>query len=62
MRDLTNALIRQFGMPMKKALLDRAGDIDMEIRVILNQADYLMEDRMEKTLNEGDSIVVMGAS
>ena len=40
LRDLTNALIRQFGMPMKKALLDRAGDIDMEIRVILNQADY----------------------
>ena len=62
MRDLTNALIRQFGMAMKKALLDRAGDIDMEIRVILNQTDYLMEDRMEKTLNEGDSIVFMGAS
>ena len=62
LRDLTNALIRQFGKPMKKALLDRAGDIDMEIRVILNQADYLMEDRMEKTLNEGDSLVIMGAS
>lgn len=62
LRDLINILVRKFGVSIKKALLDRNGEIDMEIRVILNNGTYLVEDRMETTLDEGDTLVFMGAS
>jgi hypothetical protein len=61
LRDLTGRLIRKFGAPMKDALLDSSGDIDLEIRVLVNNTDYLTEGRMETRLNDGDTLAfVMG--
>jgi hypothetical protein len=54
--------VRKFGISMKNALLDDNGSIDMEIRVVLNEKDYLMENRMETILNSGDTLTFMGAS
>lgn len=62
LRELIQVLVRKFGVAMKNALLDRNGDIDMEIRVVLNERDYLMENRMDTQLKDGDTIVFMGAS
>ncbi len=62
LRELIQSLVRKFGMQMKNALLDKNGDVDLEIRVILNDANYLMENRMQTELNEGDTLVFMGAS
>jgi hypothetical protein len=60
-RELAASLVRKFGAPMKDALLDNSGDIDMEIRVVLNDRDYLTEGRMDAALNEGDTVAfVMG--
>lgn len=62
LRELVDNLVRKYGMDMKKAILDRNGDIDMEIRVVVNEKSYLSGNRMETILNEGDMISFRGAS
>lgn len=61
LRDLTDNLASRYGTPLKKALLDGNGDVDIEIRVMQNNK-YLMEDRMDATLQEGDILAFRGAS
>ena len=46
---------------MTKALLDLNGDVDMEIRVVLNHETYLTENRKEAALSEGDIVAFKGA-
>lgn len=60
LRDLIDDFVQQYGEPFKKAVLDENGDVDVEIRVLRND-DYLMEDRMEATLEEGDFLAFRGA-
>jgi hypothetical protein len=62
LRELVDTLIRKYGPAMKAAILDTSGNIDMEIRVVLNNTRYLTDDRMATVLNEGDSLVFRGAS
>jgi hypothetical protein len=62
LQELMDSLIRKYGPPMKAAVLDNNGHIDMEIRVVLNSTKYLTEDRMATVLNEGDTLVFRGAS
>jgi molybdopterin converting factor small subunit len=61
-KELVNFLARQFGASVKKALLDASGNIDQEIRVVLNQSTYLMDNRMETVLKDGDTLAFLGAS
>ena len=44
------------------ALLDPNGDVDMEIRVVLNQGTYITEDRRKAVLWDGDMVAFRGAS
>jgi len=60
LRDLIDNFVREYGEPFKKALLDDKGDVDIEIRVLRNEC-YLMEDRMEEALEEGDVLAFRGA-
>lgn len=62
LRELIVRLTGKYGLPMQKALLDKNGDVDVEIRVVLNGASYLTEGRMETVLNDGDTLAFMGAS
>jgi hypothetical protein len=62
LRELMDSLVRKFGPPMTKALLDRNGDVDVEIRVVLNDGTYLTESRMDAVLSEGDVVAFRGAS
>ena len=62
LRELVESLVRQFGASVRKALLDLNGDIDMEIRVVLNEDIYLGMDRMETVLEEGDTLAFLGAA
>jgi hypothetical protein len=55
-------LASRFGDAVKKALLDQKGEIGMEIRVVLNHQTYLVENRMEASLNDGDSVAFLGAT
>lgn len=61
LRDLTDNLVSRYGTSIKKALLDGNGDVDIEIRVMQNN-NYLMEDRMNTVLEEGDILAFRGAS
>jgi hypothetical protein len=47
---------------VNKALLDASGNIDQEIRVVLNQSTYLVDNRMETVLKDGDALAFLGAS
>ena len=62
LRELMDNLLRRYGDPMKKAILDNNGNIDMEIRVVLNNTRYLTDDRMATLLNDGDILAFRGAS
>ena len=62
LRDLMHSLVRKFGPPIQKAVLDEKGDIDMEIRVLLNDGTYLTDDRMQAALKDGDTLFLRGAS
>ena len=46
---------------MTNALLDRNGDVDMEIRVLLNET-HITEDRKKTVLWDGDMVAFSGAS
>ncbi len=41
LKELMDAMVRKFGFEVKRFLLDKNGDIDMDIRVLLNGATYL---------------------
>jgi hypothetical protein len=62
LRELLDSLIRKYGHAMKTAIIDNNGNVDMEIRVVLNNTKYLTNDRMTAILNEGDSLTFRGAS
>jgi hypothetical protein len=62
LKELTDALVRKFGVDIKRFLLDKNGDVDMEIRVLLNGATYLSENRMQTSLNEGDILTFKAPS
>ncbi|MBN1103456.1 MAG: hypothetical protein JXL84_08615 [Deltaproteobacteria bacterium] len=60
LRDFTDALIRKYGPGVKKAIMDQKGEIDMELRVVVNQTDYLSYgERMAAALHDGDTLHLM---
>jgi hypothetical protein len=61
LQDLVNELIRKFGNGIKKAIFDDKNEIDMELRVSVNQIGFLpYGKRMDTSLNESDTIYIMG--
>jgi molybdopterin converting factor small subunit len=61
-KELVDLLSRRFGTSVNKALLDTSGNIDQEIRVVLNQSTYLVDNRMETVLKDGDVLAFLGAA
>lgn len=60
LRDLVNALSKKYGPGVNKAILDQKGEIDMELRVVVNFSKYLSYgERMDVSLNEGDLLHLM---
>jgi hypothetical protein len=58
--DFANALIRKYGSGVKTAILDQKGEIDMELRVVVNQRDHLSYgERMATPLHDGDILHLM---
>ena len=59
-KDIIDSLVKRYGVPIKKALLNQEGDIDMEIRVLHNNRTFLMYgQRMDIPLQEGDVLQFM---
>jgi hypothetical protein len=60
LRDFINGLVKRFGPAVKKALMDQKGEIDMELRVVVNFSKYLSYgERMDTPLQEGDTLHLM---
>jgi hypothetical protein len=60
LRDFINGLIKRYGPGVKNALLDQKGEIDMELRVVVNFSKYLSYgERMDIPLQEGDTLHLM---
>ncbi len=59
--ELVESLVRRFGPPITKALLDAKGDIDLEVHVVLNDGSYLSGNPKEALLSEGDIVAFKGA-
>jgi hypothetical protein len=62
LKELIDAMVGKFGFEVKKFLLDKNGDVDVEIRVLLNGMTYLSENRMRTALNEGDTLLFKAPS
>jgi len=62
LKEWIDAMLRKFGFDVKRFLLDKNGDIDLEIRVLLNGATYLSENRMQTSLNDGDTLIFKAPS
>jgi molybdopterin converting factor small subunit len=62
LRDLIDALVKKFGFDVKRFLLDKNGDVDIEIRVLLNEVTYLSENRMQTSLSDGDTLLFKAPS
>jgi hypothetical protein len=62
LKELIDAMVGKFGFEVRKFLLDKNGDVDMEIRVLLNGITYLSENRMQASLNEGDTLIFKAPS
>lgn len=62
LKELMDSLVKRFGLDVKKFLLDKNGDVDMEIRVLLNGTTFLSGDRMQTSLNDGDTLLFKAPS
>lgn len=62
LREFIAQLAERYGEAIQKALLDRNGDLDREIKVALNDTTYLTEGRMETVLHDGDVLSLSAAS
>ncbi|MEA2039496.1 MAG: hypothetical protein U9N82_06645 [Thermodesulfobacteriota bacterium] len=60
LRDFANGLRKKYGPGVDKAILDNQGEIDMELRVVVNFSKHLSYgERMDTPLNDGDTLHLM---
>ena len=60
LREFISSLAKKYGPGVNKALLDNKGEVDMELRVVVNKSEYLSYgERMEAALHDGDTLHLM---
>ncbi len=57
--DLIEHLVAQYGRKARQALYDEKGGLDPVVQVLLNGKEWVTHDRLDTTLQDGDSIVFM---
>ena len=57
--DLLEYLVAQYGRKARQALYDEKGKLDPVVQVLLNGKEWVPHDRLDTTLQDGDSIVFM---
>jgi hypothetical protein len=62
MRELTDALVEEFGPDLRKALLNEKGDFKVGIRILLNGVIYPVETIMRAILKAGDTLIFKAPS
>ena len=56
--ELIDQLVRSYGPQLRKFLLDDDGKLDAVFRIVLNQSDWLKDDRLERQLSDGDQVTI----
>lgn len=57
--DLIDYLVARYGRKAKQALYDERGQLDPVVQVLLNGEEWVTHDRLDRTLQDGDRIVLM---
>jgi MoaD family protein len=57
--DLLEHLIGRYGRKARQALYDGKGKLDPVVQVLLNGKEWVTHDRLDTSLQDGDSVVLM---
>jgi MoaD family protein len=57
--DLIDHLVAQYGRKAKRALYDERGRLDPMVQILLNGEEWVTHDRLDRTLEDGDQVVLM---
>ena len=57
--DLIEHLVARYGRKAKQALYDERGELDPVVQVLLNGEEWVTHDRLDTTLQDGDSVLLM---
>ena len=57
--DLIDHLVAQYGRKARQALYDERGQLDPVVQVLLNGEEWVTHDRLDRTLQDGDHVVLM---
>ena len=59
-KDLVDTLIERYGSAAGHVILDKSGNLDRSIQVVINDRDYVKAQDFEKALlKDGDSVTFM---
>jgi MoaD family protein len=57
--DLIDYLVARYGRTAKQALYDERGKLDSVVQILLNGEEWVTHDRLDRTLQDGDHLVLM---
>jgi MoaD family protein len=57
--DLIDYLVARYGRKAKQALYDERGKLDPVVQILLNGEEWVTHDRLDRTLQDGDHLVLM---
>jgi MoaD family protein len=57
--DLIDHLVARYGRKARQALYDEKGQLDPVVQVLLNGEEWVTHDRLDRILQDGDSVVLM---
>lgn len=57
--DLIEHLIKRYGRPARQALYDQQGQLDPVVQILLNGESWVMHDRLDTVLHDGDEVMFM---
>jgi MoaD family protein len=57
--DLIEHLVARYGRKARQALYDEKGELDPVVQVLLNGKEWVIHDRLDTALQDGDNVVLM---
>lgn len=57
--ELIGQVTGKYGEKVKKFLLDETGRLDMMLKVLRNQEEWIQSDQMHRPLKDGDHVTIM---
>lgn len=57
--DLLDHIVKRYRGAAKEALLDQDGQLDPIIQILVNEKEWVVHDRLDVALKEGDSVILM---